>query len=71
MGVGLSMGLRQMITQDQIKDLFEYRDGVLYWKVKPPNGVNKHLGYFDDIDVAAQILKIERVKYHGEFANHG
>ena len=24
-----------MITQDQVKDLFEYRDGKLYWKVKP------------------------------------
>jgi hypothetical protein len=24
-----------MITQDQVKDLFEYRDGDLYWKVQP------------------------------------
>ena len=24
-----------MITQNQVKELFEYRDGELYWKVKP------------------------------------
>jgi hypothetical protein len=24
-----------MITQNQVKELFDYRDGELYWKVKP------------------------------------
>ena len=28
-----------MITQDQVKDLFDYRDGELYWKVKLSNRI--------------------------------
>lgn len=28
-----------MLTQNEIKDLFEYREGVLYWKIKPCNNV--------------------------------
>jgi hypothetical protein len=28
-----------MITQDQVKELFEYRAGELYWKVKPAQRV--------------------------------
>lgn len=35
------------------------------------DGKRHHLGCFDDIDVAAQIVKIERLKLHGDFANHG
>jgi len=38
----------------------------LYFK-----GKNKHLGYFYDLDVAAQVLRIKRVELHGEYANHG
>lgn len=26
---------KEIITQDYVKQLFEYRDGALYWKVKP------------------------------------
>jgi len=31
-----------MITQDQVKKLFTYRDGVLYWKL--PNSTRIHAG---------------------------
>ena len=29
-----------MITQEIVNNLFDYKDGILYWKVKKPNGVN-------------------------------
>jgi len=35
------------------------------------NGKHLYLGLFDDIDVAEQVIRIERVRLHGEFANHG
>jgi len=35
------------------------------------NGKNNNLGGFDDPEVAAQALRIERVSIHGEFCNHG
>jgi len=35
------------------------------------NGKRKRLGFFYDKEVAAQIVRIARLKYHGEFANHG
>jgi hypothetical protein len=31
---------KEIITQDYVKQLFEYRDGVLYWKVKHSKKVN-------------------------------
>lgn len=34
-------------------------------------GKRKALGSFWDKEVAGQIVKIARLKYHGEFANHG
>lgn len=27
------------ITQELLHELFEYKDGVLYWRVKRPNGI--------------------------------
>ena len=27
------------ITQHSVKDLFDYRDGVLYWKIRPSNRI--------------------------------
>ena len=35
------------------------------------NGKLKHLGVFDDIKSAELIVREARIKYHGEFANHG
>jgi len=35
------------------------------------NGKRIYLGYFWDLDVAAQVVRIERIKHHGEFCNHG
>ena len=32
---------------------------------------NKHLGYFDNLEEAKQFMENERIKLHGEFANHG
>lgn len=26
-----------MLDQEKVRDLFEYRDGILYWKIKPAN----------------------------------
>jgi len=34
-------------------------------------GITHSLGLFDDIEVAAQIIRIKRINLHGEFANHG
>ena len=31
----------------------------------------KHLGYFDDLELAALVAHEARLKYHGDFANHG
>jgi hypothetical protein len=44
----------ESITQDYVKQLFEYRDGNLYWKVKPRQNVKigakagtlNNIGYF-------------------------
>jgi len=49
------------------------------WKIKQKvwearitvGGKRKCLGYFDDAEVANQVLKIERLKHHGEYACHG
>ena len=30
-----------MITQELVKELFEYKDGVLYWKIAPSNNVKE------------------------------
>jgi len=35
------------------------------------DGKRIHLGYFDDPEVAEKEVRIARIKYHGEFANHG
>lgn len=35
------------------------------------NGKNTNLGCFWDIETAIQVLKVNRLKYHGEFANNG
>jgi len=34
-------------------------------------GKRMYLGYFDDKEVAAQVVRIKRLELHGEFANHG
>lgn len=42
------------LTQEKVKELFEYKDGILYWKIRPSNSaksgsiagyVNKPSGY--------------------------
>ena len=40
-----------MITQEQVRELFDYKDGALYWKIKK-QGVTKgiHAGYKDNIN---------------------
>ena len=43
------------ITKLEVKDLFNYSNGELFW----------------DKEVASQVIKIERLKLHKEFANHG
>jgi hypothetical protein len=35
------------------------------------NGRDKHLGSFDDIELAELVAQEARSKYHGAFANHG
>lgn len=35
------------------------------------NGKPKHLGCFEDIELASLVAEEARNKYHGEFANHG
>ena len=35
------------------------------------NGKSKFLGFFNEIETAELALKIERVRLHGAFANHG
>lgn len=42
------------------------------WKVQIwVEGKNKHLGYYDSIEVAKQVVQEARLKYHGAYANHG
>jgi len=31
---------KKIITQDYLNQLFEYRDGELYWKIKPSTNIN-------------------------------
>ena len=42
------------------------------WEVKVRvNNKRKHIGYFEDLELAALVAQEARNKYHGEFANHG
>jgi hypothetical protein len=42
------------------------------WAVKiVVNNKQKHLGYFDDLELADLVAQEARDKYHGAFANHG
>ncbi len=42
------------------------------WEAKiNANKKTFHLGMFDDLEVAAQIVRIARIQHHGEFANTG
>lgn len=34
------MNKNDLISQDIIKELFEYKDETLYWKIKPSKRVN-------------------------------
>jgi hypothetical protein len=34
----------ESITQELVQHLFDYRDGELYWRVKPSNRVRIHIG---------------------------
>ena len=51
----------------------------VYWKTANKkwraqiriDGKRKHLGYFDDLELAELVAIEARNKYHGEFANHG
>lgn len=51
----------------------------VYWKKENKkwraqirvDGKRKHLGYFDDLELAELVAEEARNKYHGEFANHG
>lgn len=41
------------------------------WRVSLSiNRVAKHIGYFDDIELADLVAQEARNKYHGQFANH-
>lgn len=41
------------------------------WKATIYSPFKKHLGYFDTIDEAKNVLEQFRKKYHGNFANNG
>lgn len=42
------------------------------WKAQITyNNKHYHLGYFLDNEVADQVVRIERIRLHGEFCNHG
>ncbi len=42
------------------------------WVVKlRVNGKQKFIGHFDDLELAELVAIEARIKYHGEFANHG
>lgn len=42
------------------------------WRVRVyVNCKSNHLGFFDDVELAALVAEEARNKYHGEFANHG
>lgn len=53
-----------MVTQEQVKELFDYRDGELYWKVfKPHTKKDKPVGY------VAKKYKIVSIDYKN-YLNH-
>lgn len=46
--------------------------GAKMWRAQLSiSGKNTYLGCFWDKQTAAQIVRIERLKHHGNFANHG
>jgi len=60
-----------IITKNYLHELFQYREGKLYWKVALT--VDKKsvlIGYFGDLDLAGLVAKEARIKHHGEFARH-
>jgi hypothetical protein len=72
-----------MITQSQVQSLFDYRDGVLYWKVSTGNGVkvgdiagNIHHAGYQVIKVAGKKRQSHRLIFlyhHGylpKFIDH-
>lgn len=63
-----------MLNIDRLNELFYYNGRDLVRKYLATIRYNKkliNLGYFDDPEVADQIVRTARVKLHGEFANNG
>ena len=49
-----------------------WRECSKNWRVQiSVNGKNKYIGTFKDIELAKECIEQARVKYHGEFVNHG
>jgi hypothetical protein len=49
-----------------------WRDSCKNWRVQISiNGKNTFIGSYKDIQLAKTAIEQARIKYHGEFANHG
>ena len=50
----------QIITKEYLNELFEYRDGQLYWKFKksPSVNINKPLGYVANKDRYSKVTNM-------------
>lgn len=54
-----------------LKNLHQEIKSIALEQKDTKKGKQYYLGVFDDPEVAAQVVRIERLKLHGEFANHG
>lgn len=62
---------RKQITQQIVKELFDYNEGYLYWKIKPNSKIEagSKAGSIAKIKNGALAYNRAAVKYFGEFAN--
>jgi hypothetical protein len=60
--------LRGLKNKSGVKSVF-WKENAKKWQVQMKiNGIQKHFGYFKDIEFAELVAQEIRSKYHGEFA---
>lgn len=58
-------------SKSGIKGVSWHKTSRLWLASLKVNGELKRFGYFWDKETAGQVIRIARIKYHGEFCNHG
>lgn len=65
----LNVGIKKM-SSSGVKNVMWKKDRSK-WAVKlRVNGIYKHFGYFDDLELAGLVAVEAREKHHGQFARH-